>query len=101
MSALAVVPFRKKLREESSGVYASVSESVGKYRCQSGGGRAEGGGGLLRGIGDTGGGAGEELAAKRAMPEARVPETSAGSGVFPLNALNCENSFVSRRGQTV
>lgn len=38
-----------------------------------------------------------ELAAKRGMAEARVPESSAGSwGLFPLNALNCENSFVSR-----
>lgn len=39
----------------------------------------------------------QELATKRAMPDARVPETPAGSGVFPLNTLNCENSFVSRR----
>jgi len=35
------------------------------------------------------------------VAETRVPEQlRAGSEVFPLNALNCKNSFVSRSEQT-
>ena len=40
----------------------------------------------------------KELAANRngAAAETRVPELRVGREIFPLNALNCKNSFVSR-----
>lgn len=75
-------------------VTGRFAERILKYRCQQ---RMESGV-LLWILSMEWEEKGRELAAKRGTAEARVPESSAGSwGLFPLNALNCENSFVSRK----